>query len=55
MSGLQVNRGLELSALGEPMDGLRLLGGITFMDVELAKTQGGLHDGKSVTGVPKKR
>lgn len=24
------------------------------MDVELAKTQGGLHDGKSVKGVPKK-
>ncbi|WP_065373260.1 TonB-dependent receptor [Ensifer adhaerens] len=53
MSGLQVNRGLELSAYGEPLDGVRLLGGITFMDAELAKTQGGLHDGKTVTGVPK--
>ncbi|MEI3851002.1 MULTISPECIES: TonB-dependent receptor [unclassified Ensifer] len=52
MSGLQVNRGLELSAYGEPIAGVRLLGGITFMDAELAKTQGGLHDGKTVTGVP---
>ncbi|WP_312367229.1 TonB-dependent siderophore receptor [Ensifer sp.] len=53
VDGLQVNRGLELSAYGEPVDGVRLLGGITFMDAELAKTQGGLLDGNSVPGVPK--
>lgn len=53
VDGLQVNRGLELSAYGEPFDGVRLLGGITFMDAELAKTQGGSLDGNDVPGIPK--
>ncbi|MNL27656.1 Ferrichrome receptor FcuA precursor [compost metagenome] len=53
VSGLQVNRGLELSVFGEPVDGVRLLGGITFMDAELAKTESGREDGNDVPGVPK--
>jgi iron complex outermembrane receptor protein len=52
VSGKQVNRGLELAAFGEPIDGLRLLGGVTFLDAELAKTAGGLLDGNDVPGVP---
>nr|WP_244522952.1 TonB-dependent siderophore receptor [Devosia sp. YR412] len=52
VSGLQVNRGLELSVFGEPFDGLRLLGGVTFMDAKLAKTLNGTLDGKLVPGVP---
>ncbi len=53
VNGLQINRGLELTAYGEPTDGLRLLGGVTFMDAELAKTAGGTFDGKDAPGVPK--
>ncbi|WP_052153361.1 TonB-dependent receptor [Devosia sp. LC5] len=52
LDGLQVNRGIELSAYGEPFEGLRVLGGVTFMDAQLARTQGGLYDGNQVTGVP---
>ena len=53
VNGLQINRGLELAAYGEPVDGLRVLGGVTFMDAELAKTSGGTFDGNTAPGVPK--
>lgn len=58
VSGLQVNRGLELSVYGEPMDGVRLLGGVTFMDAKLEKAESARppierFDGNRVTGVPK--
>lgn len=52
VDGLQVNRGVEVSVFGEPFQGVRLLGGITFLDAELDKTGGGF-DGNSVPGVPK--
>lgn len=53
VSGLQINRGLELTIFGEPIEGVRLLGGVTFIDPELAKTQGGQFDGNAAPGVPK--
>lgn len=53
VSGLQINRGLELTVFGEPIEGVRLLGGVTFIDAELARTQGGQFDGNTATGVPK--
>ena len=52
VSGLQVNRGVELTIFGEPIEGVRLLGGVTFIDAELAKTQGGGFDGNTAPGVP---
>lgn len=56
VDGLQVNRGLELSAYGEPVDGVRLLGGVTFMDAKLDKAEnsrtGERFDGNRVPGVP---
>lgn len=52
VDGEQRNRGLELSVAGTPMDGLRLLGGVTFMDAELTRTQDGAFDGNDVPGVP---
>ncbi len=56
VDGLQVNRGIELSAYGEPVDGIRLLGGITFMDAKLEKTENlrtnERFEGKRVPGVP---
>ncbi|WP_425340253.1 TonB-dependent receptor [Aureimonas populi] len=51
VGGRQVNRGIELTAFGELFDGVRLLGGITFLDAELDKTAGGAFDGNDVPGV----
>lgn len=52
VSGLQVNRGAELAVFGEPFEGVRLLGGVTFMNAELASTAGGRFDGNTAPGVP---
>lgn len=51
--GEQRNRGIELSAFGEPAQGIRLLGGVTLLDAELTKTQNGTNDGNDPIGVPK--
>jgi iron complex outermembrane receptor protein len=51
-NGEQENRGVEASVYGEPMPGLRLLGGATWLDAELKRTAGGTLDGKSPIGVP---
>jgi iron complex outermembrane receptor protein len=53
VSGLQINRGAEFTVFGEPIEGLRLLGGVTFIEAELAKTLGGRLDGNTAPGVPK--
>lgn len=50
--GEQRNRGLEVSTFGEPLAGLRLMGGLTLLDAEQVKTQGGINDGNDVVGVP---
>ncbi|WP_448108652.1 TonB-dependent receptor [Pseudomonas azerbaijanoccidentalis] len=50
--GEQVNKGVELNVFGEPLEGLRLLSGVTVMDTELKKTQDGLNDGNHAIGVP---
>jgi iron complex outermembrane receptor protein len=51
--GEQRNRGIELSLFGEPVQGVRLLGGLTLLDAELSKTQNGTNDGNEPIGVPK--
>jgi len=45
LNGEQRNQGLELNAFGEPVEGVRLLGGAMFLSPVLARTQGGLTDG----------
>src|SRR5690606_419878 len=50
--GQQRNQGVELSWYGEPIPGLRALGGLTWLNAELNKTQGGVDNGKPVIGVP---
>ena len=50
--GQQRNRGFELTAFGELRPNLRLLGGITYLDSKLTRTQGGRFDGKNTPGVP---
>jgi len=50
--GEQVNRGVELSVFGEPVQGLRLMAGGTRMASELKNTAGGAADGNHAIGVP---
>lgn len=51
-SGEQQTRGVELSVFGEPLTGVRLLGGVTFLDAELAQTAGGVDEGNTPVGIP---
>jgi len=53
VDGEQVNKGLEMNLFGEPVDGLRLLAGATFMHTELGNTSAGLTDGNRAAGVPR--
>ncbi|WP_434679471.1 TonB-dependent siderophore receptor [Pseudomonas sp. R1-18] len=50
--GEQVNKGIELSVFGEPVEGLRLMAGGTRMTSEVNGTQGGTNDGNHAIGVP---
>ena len=52
VDGEQRHRGLEFTMFGEPIDGLRLLGGAVLTDAVLKKTAGGTNDGNDGVGVP---
>jgi iron complex outermembrane receptor protein len=45
LGGEQRNQGLELNVFGEPLEGVRLLGGAMFLSPVLTRTQGGATDG----------
>ena len=49
--GSQINRGIELNVEGEPLNGLRLIGGVTFMDAEV-ESENAATDGNRPAGVP---
>lgn len=51
--GEQRNRGIEWTFFGSPLEGVRLMGGIAYMDPKLTKTAGGISQGNTATGVPK--
>jgi iron complex outermembrane receptor protein len=51
--GKRRHRGAELMVFGEPIRGLRLLGGATVLDTEQLGTAGGLTDGNRAVGVPR--
>jgi iron complex outermembrane recepter protein len=53
ISGLQVNRGLELSAIGEVISGLTVYGGVTFLDAKLENTPLAATNDKIYVGAPK--
>lgn len=53
ISGQQVNRGLELSAVGAIGPGLTLYGGVQLLDARLEHTPLGTTDGKIYVGAPK--
>jgi iron complex outermembrane receptor protein len=50
--GEQRNSGVELLVYGEPMPGLRILGGTTYIDAELTETAGGINNGRTAPDVP---
>ena len=51
-SGEQQTQGVELSIFGEPYAGLRIIGGVTFLDAALEKTTGGFDEGNTPIGIP---
>lgn len=53
--GEQRNRGVEMNVFGEPMTGLRVLGGLNYINPELLKTENGVNDGKDAMGVPREQ
>ncbi|WP_409520961.1 TonB-dependent siderophore receptor [Pseudomonas sp.] len=51
-NGKRDNRGVELSVFGEPLDGVRLLGGVMYIHSELADTVNGAYDGNRAPATP---
>ncbi|WP_414440503.1 TonB-dependent receptor [Burkholderia sp. 22PA0106] len=51
--GEERHRGAELSINGEPMKGLRLIAGMSYIDATLRNTLNGATDGNRPIGVPK--
>lgn len=47
------HRGIELTVFGEPVRGVRVLGGLTWLDAKQVDTGDGALDGKRVIGVPR--
>jgi iron complex outermembrane receptor protein len=50
LDGAQRNRGIEWNVFGEVLPGVRLIGGATYMQGRLTKTQGGAYDGNDAPG-----
>ena len=50
--GEQENQGVELTVFGEPVTGLRLIGGATWLDTEINQSLNPALEGKSAIGVP---
>ena len=49
----QRNQGLELTVAGEPLKGVRVLGGVTLLDAALTQTNSAATRGNRPVGVPK--
>ncbi|TCW84408.1 TonB-dependent siderophore receptor [Burkholderia sp. SRS-46] len=52
LNGLQRNRGIGLSGFGELARGVRVLGGVSWLDAKLRRTQGSANDGNRAVGAP---
>ena len=50
--GEQENQGVELTVYGEPVAGLRLIGGATWLEAEINRSLTAANEGKSAIGVP---
>ncbi|MBB1596446.1 hypothetical protein [Achromobacter sp. UMC46] len=53
VNGEQRNRGLEFSVMGEPVRGVRVLGGAMLLDAVLTSTPDSKNDGDKAAGAPK--
>lgn len=53
IAGEQRNRGVEWSVYGEPVSGLKLIGGASYIDATLTQTADGANNGNTAVGVPK--
>lgn len=51
-NGKRENTGVELTLFGEPLEGVRLLGGVMYIDSELTGTVNGTFDGKRAPATP---
>ncbi|AWH17699.1 TonB-dependent siderophore receptor [Stenotrophomonas sp. ZAC14D2_NAIMI4_7] len=51
--GEQRNRGADWSFFGSPLDGVRLMGGVAYVQPKLTRTQSGINQGKLATGLPR--
>nr|WP_245270009.1 TonB-dependent siderophore receptor [Nitrobacter hamburgensis] len=52
LNGEQRNRGLEVNVLGEPIQGLRVLGGVSLIEGVLTKASNPAFNGNTAVGVP---
>jgi iron complex outermembrane receptor protein len=52
VEGEQRHRGVDFNVFGEVTDGVRLLGGVAYIDSELTKTEGGVNQGNRGPAVP---
>lgn len=52
LNGEQRNQGLELNVFGQPVHGLRLLGGVSIIDGVLTKASNSAFNGNVAVGVP---
>jgi iron complex outermembrane receptor protein len=52
LDGEQRHRGIELNTFGEVAPGVRILGGVTFLDARLTRTEGHINDGNHAVGAP---
>jgi iron complex outermembrane receptor protein len=50
--GEQRHRGIEAGFFGEPLEHLRLIGGVTWLDAEITKTDNAAIKGKAPIGAP---
>lgn len=53
LTGEQRNRGVEFGVFGEPVRGIRALGGATYTQGRLTRTANGANEGNTAPGVPK--
>ncbi|MCL7713829.1 TonB-dependent receptor [Stenotrophomonas mori] len=53
--GEQRNRGVEWGFAGAPVENVRLMGGVSYVDPVLTRTAGGVNQGRLATGVPKRQ
>lgn len=51
-NGIQRHRGVEFSMYGEPLNGVRLIGGVSYINAKLEDTNGGAENGNRPIGVP---